>query len=94
MGNTRKPSNHKSFVYFYIRQKIVQVQTKIQKKKETYDIVNSLFTFSGICDSIINAFDNKGAFERIDHTSVAQWIEHCPPEAGAAVRSRPDVYFL
>lgn len=28
-GNTCKPSNHKSFVYFYIRQKIVQVHFEI-----------------------------------------------------------------
>lgn len=27
----------------------------------------------------------------LNYASVAQWIEHCPPEAGAAVRSRPDV---
>lgn len=26
------------------------------------------------------------------YTPVAQWIEHCPPEAGAAVRLRPGVY--
>ena len=26
--------------------------------------------------------------------SVAQWIEHRPPEAGAAVRIRPGVYFF
>ena len=30
-GNTCKPSNHKSFVYFYIRQKIVQVHFEIPK---------------------------------------------------------------
>ena len=29
-----------------------------------------------------------------DYASVAQWIERCPPEACAAVRLRPDVYFL
>ena len=29
-----------------------------------------------------------------DYASVAQWIEQCPPEACAAVRLRPDVYFL
>ena len=28
-----------------------------------------------------------------DHAPVAQGIEHRPPEAGAAVRIRPGVYF-
>ena len=33
-GNTCKPSNHKSFVYFYIRQKIVQVHFEIPRIKK------------------------------------------------------------
>lgn len=32
-------------------------------------------------------------FEENCHAPVAQGIEHRPPEAGAAVRIRPGVYF-
>ena len=33
-------------------------------------------------------------FQREDYAPVAQGIEHRPPEAGAAVRIRPGVYFI
>lgn len=46
-GNTCKPSNHKSFVYFYIRQKIVQVHFEIPKQK----IKTKIDFCCGICYS-------------------------------------------
>lgn len=57
------------------------------------------FTFSDKCGNIIFAILNFGgqgpsARKGILYAPVAQGIEHRPPEAGAAVRIRPGVYFL
>lgn len=49
------------------------------------DIIS--FTFSDKCGNIIFAVS-------YDYAPVAQGIEHRPPEAGAAVRIRPGVYFF
>lgn len=56
-----------------------------------------LFTFTSNCARIIRrSVEGNVLHSRIapDYASVAQWIEQCPPEACAAVRLRPDVYFL
>lgn len=56
-----------------------------------------LFTFFKNCARIIRrSVEGYDLYSRIapDYASVAQWIEQCPPEACAAVRLRPDVYFL
>ncbi len=56
-----------------------------------------LFTFAENCARIIRrSVEGYDLYSRIapDYASVAQWIEQCPPEACAAVRLRPDVYFL
>ena len=42
------------------------------------------FTFKNKCVTIDEYFWKR--------TPIAQWIEHCPPEAGAAVRVRLGVF--
>ena len=49
------------------------------------------FTFSDKCGNITLAISYCFT---LDYAPVAQGIEHRPPEAGAAVRIRPGVYFL
>ena len=48
------------------------------------------FTFSDKCGNITLAISYCFT---LDYAPVAQGIEHRPPEAGAAVRIRPGVYF-
>lgn len=69
------------------------------------DIIS--FTFSDKCDKIIHTIsycifvsmaviietDRTSRLTDKDYAPVAQGIEHRPPEAGAAVRIRPGVYF-
>lgn len=49
------------------------------------------FTFSDKCGNITLAISYCFT---LDYAPVAQGIEHRPPEAGAAVRIRPGVYFF
>ena len=49
------------------------------------------FTFSDKCGNITLAISYCFT---LDYAPVAQGIEHRPPEAGAAVRIRPGVYFI